>query len=170
MIVSTAPKSHNKAAAVYFDHLQKTNKSYSVEDPLLNFKKLFKDLKLGANEKTIRQIYAQNIYFNDTLKVINNVDDLIPYMVGTADLTRSTKVEVLDVAFSGTDYYIRWVMKMDFEAKGKDIYSESIGMTQLRFNEKGKIIFHQDFWDSTEGFYQHLPYIGYIIRKVRSNI
>jgi len=62
------------------------------------------------------------------------------------------------------------VMVMEFKAKSKDIYSKSIGMTQLRFNQEGKIIFHQDFWDSTEGFYQHLPYIGYIVRKIRSKL
>ena len=61
-------------------------------------------------------------------------------------------------------------MVMEFKVKRKDIYSKSIGMTQLRFNQEGKIIFHQDFWDSTEGFYQHLPYVGYWIRKIRSKL
>ena len=59
---------------------------------------------------------------------------------------------------------------MDFSAKGRDIHSVSIGMTQLRFNDEGKIILHQDYWDGAEGFYQHLPYIGYFVRKVRDSL
>ena len=168
--VSNAPKSNNKAAEIYFKHMGSTDKSTAVDDPILNFKSLFTDFKLGANEQIIRKTYADTFYFNDTFKIITSINELIPYMEETANLTKSTTIEVLDVAFSGTDYYVRWVMDMKLEVKNEDIYSRSIGMTQLRLDEEGKIIFHQDFWDSAEGFYQHLPYIGYVLRKVKSKI
>ena len=168
--VSKTPKSNNKAAEHYFDEMHRLGQTLKVDNVKTIFLKLFKDLKMGANEKVIREIYAEKLYFNDTFRTLDNIDDLITYMTHTANMVDSTTVEILDTAFSGTDYYIRWVMVMEFKAKSKDIYSKSVGMTQLRFNQQGKIIFHQDFWDSTEGFYQHLPYIGYFIRKVRSKL
>jgi hypothetical protein len=168
--VSKTPKSNNKVAEQYFKDLAQSDITHKVDDIEKKFLNLFADFKLGATEEIIRQTYAKEFYFNDTFKVLDNIEDLIPYMVDTAAMVKSTTVDVLDVANSGTDYYIRWVMVMEFDVKRKDIYSKSIGMTQLRFNQKGKIIFHQDYWDSTEGFYQHLPYIGYFIRKVRSKL
>ena len=30
-------------------------------------------------------------------------------------------------------------------------------MTQLRFDDSGRIRFHQDFWDSSEGVYRRIP-------------
>ena len=168
--VSKTPKSNSKAADIYFDEMDRIGDTLKVEDVKNTFLKLFRDLKVGANEKVIREIYAENIFFNDTFRTIYNIDELINYMVHTAEMVKSTTVEILDTAYSGTDYYVRWVMVMEFEAKNKDIYSKSIGMTQLRFNSEGKITFHQDFWDNTEGFFQHLPYIGYFIRKVRNKL
>ena len=103
-------------------------------------------------------------------KTINNIDELINYMQDTAEAVEVTTVDILDVSKSDTDYYLRWVMHMKFTAKGKEVDSQSIGVTQIRFNEQGKVVLHQDFWDGAEGFYQHLPFVGYIIRKVRDSL
>lgn len=168
--VSKTPKSNSKAAENYFIVMDKTVNTSKIDDIEERFLQLFKDFKLGANEEVIRQTYAEKFHFNDTFRKFNNIEELIPYLTETAAMVKSTTVEILDIATSDSDYYIRWVMVMEFSAKRKDIYSRSIGMTQLRFNQEGKIIFHQDFWDSTEGFYQHLPYIGYFIRKIRSQL
>ena len=142
----------------------------SHEQPDKHFSTIFKDFHKDAEEKQIRDVYAENFYFNDTFKTFRNIEELIPYMEETAENVKTTTVEILDVSKSDTDYYLRWKMVMDFTAKGREIHSVSIGMTQLRFNDEGKIILHQDYWDGAEGFYQHLPYIGYFVRKVRDSL
>ena len=168
--VSKTEKSNSNLTDQYLEKTDRTVNTHQITDVEKIFLKLFKDFKIGANEQVIRQTYAENFYFNDTLKVLTNIDELVSYMTHAAEMVKSTTVEILDTAYSGSDYYIRWVMVMEFNAQRKDVYSKSVGMTQLRFNQDGKIIFHHDFWDSTEGFYQHLPYIGYVIRKVRSQL
>jgi hypothetical protein len=57
-------------------------------------------------------------------------------------------------------------MTFTFEVAGSERVSETIGMTQLRFDRDGRIRFHQDFWDSAQGFYQHVPVLGAAIRSV----
>lgn len=168
--IARTPKSNNKIAENYIDAVTKVHKTFPTDKVKERFLNLFGDFKNNAIEEIIRNTYADSFYFNDTFKVLYNLDDLVDYMIQTADMVETTTVEVSDVSFSGTDYYIRWIMEMKFKAKNKDIYSKSIGMTQLRFDQEGKIIFHQDYWDSTEGFYQHLPYIGFFLRKIRSNL
>lgn len=168
--ISKTPKSNNNAANNYFSELETQPATVKTENVKQKFLSLFEDFKLGGTEETVRNLYAEKLYFNDTFKVIDNIDDLVIHMVETAKQVKSTTVEVLDVASSGSDYYVRWVMVMEFNVKRKDIYSKSIGMSQLRFNQQGKIVFHQDFWDSSEAFYQHLPYIGYFIRKIKSKL
>lgn len=168
--ISKTPKSNSDMAVHYFEELNKAPNTIKIVDVKSKFLRLFSDFKQGANEEIIRQTYADKFYFNDTFKVLDNIEELVPYMVETAKNVNSTTVDILDVAESGSDYYLRWVMIMEFEAKGKDIYSQSTGMTQLRFDSEGKVIFHQDFWDTTEGFYQHLPYVGYLFRKIRSKL
>lgn len=154
----------------YFKDLEKVPATYKTEAVQEKFETVFKSFKAGATESNIRSLYAPTFYFNDTFKTFHNIEELIPYMIETAEQVELTDVVILDAAKSDTDYYIRWRMHMKFEAKGKAIDSVSIGMTQLRFDQEGKIILHQDYWDGTEGFYQHLPYIGYFVRKVRDSL
>ena len=48
----------------------------------------------------------------------------------------------------------------------KTVFSETIGITHARFNAAGKVVLHQDFWDTGLGFYQHLPALGNIIKSI----
>ena len=61
---------------------------------------------------------------------------------------------------------------MDFEApklrKGEVI--RTIGMTQIRFNAEGKVVLHQDYWDSAAGFFEHLPVTNQMINTVKKRL
>lgn len=166
--VSKTPKSSNDVVINYLDALVKSPKTEDKQRVKEHFELLFADFKKGANEEIIRKTYADSFYFNDTFKATNDIDELVPYMIETAKNVESTTVEILDIAKSETDYYIRWVMDMKFKVKRRDVHSKSTGVTQIRFNDEGKIVFHHDYWDSADGFYQHLPYVGFFVRKAKS--
>jgi hypothetical protein len=164
---STTQLKPNRTADNYFEQLSSLPAT-SEHDVEKIFGKIYADFKQGATEDNIRAVYAEKLYFNDTFKIIEDLDELVTYMSESANHVNSTEVEILDVMRSKDDYFIRWSMKMDLRVKGKDIYSHSIGMTQLRFNEAGKVVFHQDFWDSSEAFFEHLPLMGRFVKKVKS--
>lgn len=165
---SSAPRlPENRTAHQYFSHMKITPATSHV-DVREAFGKIFSDFKTGATESNIRTVYADQLYFNDTFKIIENIDELVVYMSESAAHVNSTEVDILDVIETDDDYFVRWSMTMDLTVKGKNINSFSIGMTQLRFNTQGKVVFHQDFWDSSEAFYEHLPFLGSIVKKVKS--
>lgn len=157
----------NRTAKLYFNHLD-TTPTTSEQDAKKVFNSIFADYKNGATEANIRAVYAEKLYFNDTFKIIDNIDDLVDYMSHSAQQVDSTTVDVLDVIRSKHDYFIRWSMKINTTISGKDIYSHSIGMTQLRFDDQGKVVFQQDFWDSSEAFFEHLPMMGRFVKKVKT--
>ena len=161
---------YNDRVNDFLNKLEQVPPTSTVNNPEQKFLSLFGDFKKGTTEQVIQQLYADTFYFNDTFKTFNDIDALSAYLKETADLVELTTVEILDVSQSDTDYYLRWVMHMKFKAKGREVNSRSIGMTQIRFNDEGKVILHQDYWDGAEGFYQHLPIIGYIIRKIRTGL
>lgn len=161
---------YNKRVNDFLEVSLDTPISSSVENPEQKFLKLFGDFKQGAKSDIIRDLYAEKFYFNDTFKTFTNINDLVAYMHETADNVTVTTVEILDISKSESDYYLRWVMHMKFTAKGRAVDSKSVGMTQIRFNDQGKVILHQDYWDGAEGFYEHLPLVGYIVRKIKSSL
>jgi hypothetical protein len=74
------------------------------------------------------------------------------------------------VAVSGADCYVRWTLEFRTKnlAGGKPIVTE--GVSQLRFDEQGRIVLHQDFWNPAAGIYGHLPVLGPAIRYVNGLI
>lgn len=134
------------------------------------FIEVFNQAQHADIESIIRETYAETLYFNDTFRTITDRNELIDYMQQTGQHVDQLEVEIEDIALSKQDVYVRWIMRMQFTVMGKKVDSQSIGISQLRFDKDGKIILHQDFWDGVDGFYQYLPIIGYSLRKIRSNL
>lgn len=156
----------------YFNQHEQLMSSLSasaiVVAPEEKFQAVFADFNETMTEGNLRTLYADNIYFNDTFVTLSTIDELVAYMDKTAANVQSSSVEIVDVAKSDTDYYLRWVMEIEFVVRKKLIKSRSIGMTQLRFNQDGKVVFHQDYWDASNAFYQHLPIIGGLVKRVKN--
>lgn len=152
----------------YFDALAQQSVTHQA-DAKEQMQRIFADMSKGATADNIRTVYAEKLYFNDTFKVITHRDELIQYLTSTTE-SADSKVDILEVIKSDSDYYVRWRMHMTFTAVGKDISSESVGISQLRFNEQGQITFQHDFWNSAEAFYEHLPFIGRFLIKIKQNL
>ena len=144
--------------------------SFAAPADLKNLVELFSDLKHQDVPNRVANAYAENLYFNDTLLTYTDRDALSEYLVDGANRVDAINVTFEDVASSGENYYVRWLMEMNFKVMGKSIESKSIGISQIRLNEQGKIVFHQDFWDNTSGFFGHLPLVGGVLNKIKSSM
>jgi len=126
------------------------------------------------DEKTARdeteKVYAPDAFLNDTLKTLHGSPAIRDYFIKTAQGLESMTVTFDDVAVSGRNYYFRWTMdtRMKHLAKGKTV--RTIGVTLVRFDQQGRVIIHQDFWDSAQGVWDHVPVLGTVIRWIQSKI
>jgi limonene-1,2-epoxide hydrolase len=140
------------------------------KEAIERFKDFFSVLSDEHIRDKVREVYAKDVYFNDTLKEICGIDALEPYLLESADAVESCTVDVEDVAVSNGNYYFRWTMDIRFKSIKKGQLTQSIGVSHIRFNTEGKICLHQDYWDSTSGFFQHVPVVGYLIRKIKARL
>jgi len=138
------------------------------EAAISKFSNFFANLNEESVEELTRQTYADPIFFYDTLKTITSLPELEEYFLETARNTESVQARVVDYASSNGDYYLRWEMDIRLKKFRRGETLRSVGMTHLRFNSEGKIILHHDYWDSTEGFFQHVPVLGGIIRYIKT--
>ncbi|MCR9277555.1 MAG: nuclear transport factor 2 family protein [Pseudomonadaceae bacterium] len=113
-----------------------------------------------------RAVYASELYFSDTLGSATTIDELLDHLQGVADNSEALEVLVQDVVTSETGTYLRWHMVSRFSILGSEKESRTIGVSLLRFDAEGRIVFQQDYWDSTEGFYQHIPILGSVLRAI----
>ena len=117
-------------------------------------------------ERDVRALYAPELYFSDTLTIARSHDQLVAHFRRLREADAHIDVILEDVVTGGDATYVRWRMHNEFRVPGRDVSARTIGITLFRFDREGRIAFHQDYWDSTEGFYRHLPVLGSIIGQI----
>lgn len=113
------------------------------------------------------EVYADAVYFSDTLLTTEDRAAVLSHVDRMHESTDVMNVRVLGRLVDGADVYLVWRMRADFTAAGRDVSSDTVGISHLRFDDQGRIVLQQDFWDSAEGLYRHLPVMGGLINYVR---
>jgi hypothetical protein len=142
----------------------------AAQQAVAPFANLYGDLSVPNVTQRVREVYAADAWFNDTIATEVGIDAIEKYLLQTAEGAEKVQARINDVAVSGADVYVRWTMEIRTKnlAGGQPIVTE--GMSQLRFDRDGRIILHQDFWNPATGIYQHLPLLGPAIRFVNGLI
>jgi hypothetical protein len=134
------------------------------------FKAFFARFDAERIASTIGAVYGSEVWFDDNLKVVRGREALERYLIETTRSVESCTVEVLDVARSGCEFYLRWQMEIRSPRLKKSRPLLSFGMSHLRYDADGRIILHRDFWDAAGGLFEHLPVIGTIIRRIKGRL
>lgn len=137
---------------------------------LERFRAYWSELNTGRVNEWLPKVYAENVWFNDTVKTITNRAALLVYMLHTASLVKSTRVEIRDIATTDEGYYVRWQMTVEPANPDYGTVWRSIGVSHLRLNADGQVILHQDYWDSASGMYEHFPVLGWMIRNIKARL
>ena len=142
--------------------------SGQIEKGLERFAEAFADLTANDIAGKFESLYADSLYFNDTIHAFHAREDLVAYMSRIGSSLTESHVDIKQVIRDGNDVFVRWTMEFRTRAAGRDIHSHSIGMTHLRFDVDGRVVLHQDFWDSGNALYAHLPFVGFAVKRARS--
>ena len=119
----------------------------------------------------LKDTYADQVFFNDTLKTLRSGAAVEAHLLATADMLSSGSVKcVSEMRDDNGDYYVRWEMSYAGPKLNSGNPIVTVGMTQLRFNEQGRVIFHQDYWDSSTGVFEHIPMVGGLVKFVRGRM
>lgn len=138
---------------------------------LAQFARFFSDFSPDKVEKLIDQTYAADVWFNDTLKTLHGREALRTYLRHSAEAVQSCRVQILDTLSNDSgDYFLRWTMVIRFRRFKPGVDTQTIGMSHLRFNGDGRVVLHQDYWDSTAGLFEHVPLLGFGIRAIKRRV
>lgn len=114
----------------------------------------------------VEDVYAADLYFSDSLMHTSKRSDVVAHFDRMRSADTSVSLLVHDRVIKGQDVYVIWSMTARFTPLGRESRSDTLGITHLRFDADGRIVLHQDFWDTGLGFYAHVPIIGYGVRAV----
>jgi SnoaL-like domain len=111
-----------------------------------------------------RDLFADDLYANDTLSIYYRYSDMVEHFKGMNETVTNSRVELKHVFVAGDSVFVHWKMEYTLKIFGSEKAMSSFGISQLKTNQAGKIIFQQDYWDGNNGLYRQLPVVGGFFR------
>lgn len=113
----------------------------------------------------VKALYAEDAFFRDVYKTVQGSDAIETYFLKSAETVHKCTFDIQDIAIHEGNYYFRWMMHLTTK-RWKDEPIEAVGMSHVRFDNEGRVIFHQDYWDSSI-IYEKVPVMGSVIRWIK---
>lgn len=171
MLLLACSAERQNSAAYYLQQISYQPDDSAIQPPhVLQFIALYDNLEHVTVATAVQELYAETFYFNDTLVTIRDRDALVKYLLKTQSQLQAIEVSGIKTLASGNDIFISWVMTTEFQILGSQQSVQSIGISHLRFDEQGKIILHQDFWDSAAGFFEQIPVFGGVMLWLKNDM
>jgi limonene-1,2-epoxide hydrolase len=161
----------------YYETLKKTDPQYisyvkaesdEEKKAITQFREFYQVFSEEKIRSSVRVLYREDAYFRDGFREVQGIDAIEEYFVSSTETFLECRFDIQDVAVHDGNYYFRWIMTLVLK-RNKDNPVEAVGMSHVRFDEKGKIIFHQDYWD-TGIIYEQIPILGPIITWIRQRV
>ena len=105
-------------------------------------------------------LISKDIIFVDPFNNIKGINAFKNIFYHMFENVKDPKFLILDYSINKQRVYLKW--KMTFFAF-KSLQTIE-GMSELLLNDVGKVISHIDYWDSLNGIFIKIPFIGYLYK------
>lgn len=119
----------------------------------------------------IDTLYHPNIVFKDAVQEVHGREPLKAYFTHGLGNAEQCLFHFEQVSQSGNNAFLVWEMRLKHPSigGGKEIIVP--GASWVQFDaDSGLITLHRDFCDLGAMVYEHLPVIGFLVRKVRRHL
>jgi ketosteroid isomerase-like protein len=176
IVSGCAPKSHQEGYEMnnYFKVLDETDPakiatlepgSDKEKEAIARFNAFYAVFSADSIIKGVKNLYAEDAYFRDVYKTVRGRDSIEAYFLKSAETIHECTFDIQDIAVHEGNYYFRWIMNLTTK-RWKDEPITAVGMSHVRFDKEGMVIFHQDYWDSSI-IYEKIPIMGSVIRWIK---
>ena len=131
--------------------------------------KFFNDYT-GKNPEILKNFYAENVSFVDPLGSIEGLSGLTRYYTNMYKGVKTIKFIFKNINASNNDYYAEWTMIYSTDALKSGSEIKMDGLSHIRFNDQGLVIYHRDYFDMGAMVYEHVPVLGGAIRYIRKRL
>lgn len=117
----------------------------------------------------IRALYSPEARFKDPFNDVRGHAAIERIFAHMFEQVASPRFEVDSAACEGDTAFLAWTMR--FCTRGRPGREEQIrGCTMLRFDARGRVEWHRDYWDAAEELYEKVPVLGTLMRALRRRL
>lgn len=116
--------------------------------------------------------YAEDAQFKDPFNEVCGVADIQRIFAHMFEQVAEPRFIVHERVVDTTGAVLIWTMVYrNREGGRKTAALQSIrGVSHLRFDPHGKVVWHRDYWDAAEELYAKLPVLGWLMRWLQKQL
>lgn len=135
------------------------------------FCELYADLA-RIDLKDLENVYAQEVVFVDPITTHRGLTNVKAYFSQLLERAQTCRFDIHTVIPSDTEngeinHIVNWTMYLQLSGMSHEIVLP--GTTQLSV-QNDKIAFHRDYYDMGTLVYEHIPVLGWFIRKIKHRL
>ncbi|MDE1464578.1 nuclear transport factor 2 family protein [Spartinivicinus poritis] len=146
--------------------------------PAVNYEEIlttFKARYLSLNSHNLNQLsimYTDNVVFIDPVNKFTNVASLQNYFEALYQNLTSCTFKFEEETYINPQGVatIPWQLTYSHLKLNGNQPIQLNGISLVKFLENGKAFYHQDYFDLGSMLYEHIPVLGYLVKKLKHNI
>jgi SnoaL-like domain len=142
---------------------QPAQATFNVEE----FKQLYQTFDSEFTAQ-LGKLYSAAIVFKDPIHQLNGLSALTNYFAGFCNPATHCQFEFTNQILSDDQAFFQWQMNYSHPQLKNGQALTLNGSTLIKFNSH--IIYHEDFYDMGAMIYQHLPIMGWAVKKINARI
>ena len=110
--------------------------------------------------------YAENAWFKDPFNEVEGLERIQRIFEHMFRRLEAPRFRVTDRIGDAGGAMLAWEFR--FRMRGRAMLIR--GATHLRFDGRGKVAYHRDYWDAAEELYARLPLLGGLMRLLQRRL
>lgn len=112
------------------------------------------------------EFVSSDVRFKDPFTEVTGIDAMAQVFHHMFENLGPVAFKVHELAVDGDVCLMTW--RFDAELRGRPWSFE--GASSIRFDADGRVIEHIDHWDAASAFYERLPFIGWMLARIRARL
>ena len=108
--------------------------------------------------------YHHNARFKDPFNEVDGVDAIITLFEHMFATTQNPRFIMHDRILQDRQAFVSWTFEFELNNHPYSVR----GGSHLKFDDRGLVLEHRDYWDAAEELFQKLPVIGTPVRWLRN--
>jgi steroid delta-isomerase len=116
------------------------------------------------------EFYADDAFFKDPFNEVRGVAAIQRVFAHLFRQVEEPRFVVRERVVADNGVMLVWAMNFRLGLSGRGQAQVIHGVSHLRFDAAGKVVWHRDYWDAAEELYAKLPAIGWLMRFLQRKL
>ena len=135
-------------------------------EELVSFYETLTPERVGALDR----LYAQDAYFKDPFNEVRGLDAIRRILCHMFSQVADPHFIIAERVVAENGAVLVWEFRFRMRHR-KALQEQSVrGVTHLRFDSEGRVVFHRDYWDAAEELYSKLPLLRVLMRALQRRL